>query len=277
MRRTGSEGWREKSLQKTEVTDGGLRGSFYQASAGRRRAIIYLGGSEGGVPFASHEERLQPLLDLGHPVLCLAYFGVDGLPPSLERIPLEYFERAFDWLSRQPDAISEYAIIGGSKGGELALLLGSRYSQVKAVVASVPSHVVWQGIPNGFPKSPLGSSWSYAGKSLPFVPIRFSPALMIGLITSRFRKAYERALLNKKRVAQATIPVEGIGGPVLLISGREDTLWPSTPMCEQVVSRLTASRFPFPYQHVALESGHGVQSVDTFWPIVTDFLQEHFL
>ena len=264
-------------MQKQEVTEGGLRANFYQACATRRRVIIYLGGSEGGMPFVSREERLQPLLDLGHPVLCLAYFGVDGLPPSLERIPLEYFERALDWLSRQPDIINEYAIIGCSKGGELALLLASRYTQVKAVVASVPSHVVWQGIPNGFPRFPLGSSWSYAGKNLPFVPIRFSPALIAGLMTSRFRKAYERALLNKKRVAQATIPVEKIGGPVLLISGREDTLWPSTPMCEQVVSRLSANRFAFPYRHVVMESGHGVESVEGFWPTVTAYLEEHFL
>jgi uncharacterized protein len=264
-------------MQRQVVMEGGLRANFYQAGATRRRGIIYLGGSEGGMPFASHDERLQPLLELGHPVLCLAYFGLDGLPPSLERIPLEYFERAFDWLSSQPDPINEYAIIGCSKGGELALLLASRYSQVKAVVASVPSHVVWQGIPNGFPKSPLGSSWSYASKDVPFVPIRFSPALMMGLMTSRFRKAYENSLRNKKRVAQATIPVEKIGGPVLLISGQEDTLWPSTPMCERIVDRLTDNRFPFPYQHVVMESGHGVESVESFWPIVTSHLEEYFL
>jgi hypothetical protein len=264
-------------MQKTEVTDGGLRGNFYQASAGRRRAIIYLGGSEGGVPFASHEERLQPLLDLGHPVLCLAYFGVDGLPPSLEQIPLEYFEHAFDWLSRQPGVISEYAIIGGSRGGELALLLASRYPQVKAVVAFSPSHVVWHGIPKRFPMHRLGSAWSYAGSDLPFVPVRLlSPTLIAGLLTSRLRKAGELALRNKKRVEQATIPVERIGGPVLLISGQADTLWPSTPMSEQIVSRLAANRFPFPYRHVVLESGHNVSRAGTFWPIVTDFLQEHF-
>jgi pimeloyl-ACP methyl ester carboxylesterase len=263
-------------MPKQNVTESGLRASFYQVNNTQRRVIIYLGGSEGGLPFASNETNLQPLLDLGHPVLCLAYFGVDGLPQSLERIPLEYFERAFAWLSKQPDVINEYAIIGGSKGGELALLLASRYSQVKAVVAFVPSYVVWQGIPNGFPKSPLGSSWSYAGKDLPFVPLRFSPALIMGLITLRYRKAYEYALLNKKRGAQATIPVEKIGGPVLLISGRDDTLWPSTPMCEQIINRLAANRFPFPYQHIVIESGHGVQSVESFWPIVTGYLQEHF-
>jgi pimeloyl-ACP methyl ester carboxylesterase len=263
-------------MQKQNITESGLRATLYRANSTQHRVIICLGGSEGGLPFASQEAHLQPLLDLGHPVLCLAYFGVEGLPQSLEKIPLEYFERAFDWLSRQPGSINEYAIIGGSKGGELALLLASRYSQVKAVIASVPSHVVWQGIPNGFPKSTPGSSWSYAGKDLPFVPLKFSPALIMGLITHRFRKAYENALLSEKRGTQAIIPVEKIGGPVLLISGREDTLWPSMPMCEQIVNRLAAKHFQFPYQHVVIESGHGVQNMETFWPIVTGFLQDHF-
>ena len=263
-------------MQKQTVTENGLRANFYQDTSAQRRVIIFLGGSEGGLPFASQEDRLQPLLELGHPVLCLAYFGVDGLPQSLEKIPLEYFERAFDWLSRQPGIFNEYAIIGGSKGGELALLLASRYSQVKVVVAAVPGHVVWQGIPNGFPKSPIGSSWSYAGKDIPFVPLRFSPTLIWGLISSRYRKAYENALLDKKQVEQAIIPVEKIGGPILLISGREDTIWPSTPMCEKIVDQLTANRFSFPYQHIVLESGHAVQNVETFWTIVIDFLREHF-
>jgi uncharacterized protein len=263
-------------MQKQNVTENGLRANFYQVNGKQKRVIIYLGGSEGGLPFASHESHLQPLLELGHPVLCLAYFGIEGLPHSLEKIPLEYFEHAFDWLSRQPGVINEYAIIGCSKGGELALLLASRYSQVKAVVASVPSHVVWQGIPNSFPMSPLGSSWSYAGKDLPFVPLRLSPAMILSLMTFRFRKAYEYALLNQERVEQAAIQVEKIGGPILLISGREDTMWPSTPMCEKIVSRLSVYRFPFPYQHVAMESSHAVESVTSYWPFVTGYLQEHF-
>ncbi len=263
-------------MEKQNVTESGLRATLYQGNSTSGKVIICLGGSEGGLPFAAHEAHLQPLLDLGHAVLCLAYFGLKGLPHSLEKIPLEYFERAFDWLSSQPGSRNEYAILGGSKGGELALLLASRYSQVKTVIACVPSHVVWQGIPNGFSKASLGSSWSYSGKDLAYVPLPFSRALIMGLITAHFRKAYESALLNTARVEQALIPVETISGPVLLISGRDDMMWPSMPMCEQIVNRLTAHHFPYPYQHRVIEAGHAVQNTESYWPIVTGFLQEHF-
>ena len=263
-------------MQKRYVTENGLRANFYhQVDGAQRRAILFLGGSEGGLLF---EDLPQPLLELGHPVLCLAYFKLEGLPPSLESIPLEYFERAFDWLAAQPGIVpNEYAIIGGSKGGELALLLASRYSQVKAVVALVPSHVVWQGFPKSVLSRPsFQSAWSYAGKDLPFVPIPFSPALLWGVLTFRGRKAFEQALRNKQRVAQATIPVEKIGCPILLISGRQDTMWPSTPMCEEVVNRLAANRFPFPYQHVVFETGHSLPKAKAFWPTIIGYLQEHF-
>ena len=262
-------------MQKQHVTANGLRANFYQVDGQQSRAIIVLGGSEGGLPFADHEEQLQPLLDLGHPVLCLAYFKTEGLPQSLEQIPLEYFEQAFDWLSRQTDIPHQYNILGGSKGAELALLLASRYRQVRTVIASVPSHVTWQGIPNGAPKGPLGSSWSYAGKDIPFVSLPFSPALILALFTSRYRKVYEQALLNKKQVATATIPVEQMRGPLLLISARADTIWPSTPMSKQILQRLADHHHPFSYQHNILESGHAVQKEAAFWPLVTAFLQNN--
>jgi len=71
--------------------------------------------------------------------------------------------------------------------------------------------------------------------------------------------------------------VEKINGPLLLISGKADTMWPSTPMCEQIISRLSANSFPFPYRHEALECGHGVGMAETFWPLVNGFIKENFI
>jgi uncharacterized protein len=59
------------------------------------------------------------------------------------------------------------ALIGGSKGAELALLLASHYPDVKCVVALVPGHCA-------FPALTLGattSSWTFQGSEVPFVPM----------------------------------------------------------------------------------------------------------
>jgi hypothetical protein len=61
--------------------------------------------------------------------------------------------------------------------------------------------------------------------------------------------------------AEAVIPVERINGPVLLISGRNDAMWPSTTMSDMVVHRLREKAFSHPVEHLAYENaGHAVSS-----------------
>jgi len=58
-------------------------------------------------------------------------------------------------------------------------------------------------------------------------------------------------------VAQATIAVEKIHGPVLLLSGSEDNLWPSVRMGDAIVARLNDMGFNYPCEHAKYEAaGH---------------------
>ena len=76
-----------------------------------------------------------------------AYFRGPGQNPDLELIPLELFSSALRWLSRQPEVDpSGLGILGGSKGAEAALLVAVRHPELKAVIAALPSSVVWPGI-----------------------------------------------------------------------------------------------------------------------------------
>lgn len=44
---------------------------------------------------------------------------------------------------------------------------------------------------------------------------------------------------------------------MLLLSGKDDTLWPSTLMSDQVTERLERHRHPYRYEHVAYDdAGH---------------------
>ena len=73
-----------------------------------------------------------------------------------------------------------------------------------------------------------------------------------------FKRAYERPLEgNGRALAAAAIPVEKIGGPVLLVSGEEDQIWPAARLSEMVVGHLRANRHPFAYEHLRYEgAGH---------------------
>jgi pimeloyl-ACP methyl ester carboxylesterase len=273
----------ERLMDRRTISENGLVADLFHDGSGQpRRAIIMFGGSEGGKSWSRRGLRqpLNYLLKQGYCVLSLAYFKAPGLPRTLEEVPLEYFAMAFSWLQTQPEVLPDgVALIGGSKGAEAALLLGSRYPQVRAVVALSPSSVVWQGIPSN--RFDLGkgskSSWSYAGEGLPFVPYVRAAGDTASLLMLRLRKLHEEALENTASVAEAAIPVEKTRAAILLVSGKRDQLWPSTSMCEQVMRRLAENGFEHPSQHIAYDTGHnGLVMKRDCWRAIFNFLEENF-
>lgn len=269
----------ETTIICRSVQERGLVGDLFSADTFTAKpTVILLGGSEGGKSWSDNPYQaamLEELVQAGLTVLSLAYFGIDGLPPMLTGVPLEYFETAFDWLAQQPEVVpNAYALVGGSKGGDLALLLGSRYPQVKAVAAFAPSSVVFQGLAQG----KAASSWTYGGKELAYVPFPLTAlfAILNGMRSGRFFDAYKIALRNTKAVANAAIPVENTHGPVLLVSGTRDEMWPSAAMCDQITARLTEAKFRFPAKYLALKTGHNVFDDKTAWPEIVRFLTQDF-
>ena len=256
----------ETREHRRPVEEEGLVGTlFCPSTPGPHPAVIAIGGVGGGL----REGGAEALASEGFAALALAYFGVEGLPRELVEIHLEYFETAIAWLKSRPEIdANRIAVVGNSKGGELALLLGATYPEdVKAVIGYAPSAVVWQGITfdreayYGGPRSP----WSSRGAPVPFARLaRPLPAEMVRMVGFYFgrqpivgRVFYERALADETAVAAAEIAVEKIDGPLLLISGTDDQMWPSTRLSEMAIERLKAHDHPFPYEHLRYEgAGH---------------------
>jgi dienelactone hydrolase len=229
--------------------------------SGPHPALIVLGGSDGGLQSANLFGG--PLAANGFGALCLAYFAMEGLPATLSAIPLEYFERAVDWLRAHP-AIdrSRVGVLGSSRGGEAALLVGATIPAVKVVVANVPSHVVWAGMA----ADGHTSSWTAEGAGLPFA------SLVSPRVGSSWREWFDASLAAAP--AASVIPVERTQGAILFISGTDDGIWPSSTMADLSMSRLRACGFPFPAEHARYEgAGHVVLTppyqigpIDNPWP-----------
>ena len=217
--------------------------------------VITVGGSSGGL----WEIPAALLASHGFVTLTLAYFGIAPLPSGLAEIPLEYFGTAIRWLQRQEGVQPQsLAVLGPSRGGELALLLGATFPEVRAVVAYVPSGALWMGIRVGdtAPAEPI-PAWTLNGRPLPFMwrgiaadainwahrPIALSPG-------------YVAALRDSDIVEQATIPVEQTRGPILLISGQADHM-SSPKLAEIAVRRAQQYNFAFPLEHLSYpDAGH---------------------
>jgi dienelactone hydrolase len=218
-------------VQHTPVHDNGLRGTFFvPAGAGRHPAVLVLSGSNGGVP----QRQGAWLASHGYVALSLAYFRFEDLPPQLEFIPLEYFQKALQWMTQRPEiGDSRIAVLGTSRGGELALQLGSMFPRITAVVAYVPSNVRIASCCRQ-----MGTAaWTWEGRPLPYVTPR--------------QKTIPAAR------AAATIEVENTKGPILMISGESDHLWNSWEMADDVVSRLKSRHFAYSFENLKYpHAGH---------------------
>ena len=228
----------------------GLVGYLYlPLGPGPHPVVISVGGSEGGTGTAKASgAAFSPS---GAAILGLAYFGEQGLPEKLELIPLEYFQKAIQFIEQHPDLDErKIGFLGGSKGGELALLFASVEPRVRTVVASLPSGVVWQSKP--FQKT---SSWSYQGEPIPFVPFLRGPLFEAD---QQWPNLYLDSLTQEQRVEEATIAVENINGPVLLISVSRDNIWPSTRLAQIAMDRMIDRAFVHQFEHVVLNDDHYV-------------------
>jgi len=236
----------QQGVKMIKLTGTGLVGMLYLPKrSGRVPAVITFGGSEGGEMTALTEATA--LVNQGYAALGLGYFGMKGLPANLEKIPLEYFEKAIRYLRARPD-IGDIAVMGSSRGGELALLLGSTFSDIKAVVAQVPSPVRWAGIAGFNERDQLPPAWTYQGRPLSFYPLAgklVEAKLADGRTAYINRPAFEKALENKKAVEAATTEIEKINGPVLLFGAEDDKIWPSCTLAEMALTRLKEKKHPF--------------------------------
>ncbi|MDQ2739667.1 MAG: dienelactone hydrolase family protein [Actinomycetota bacterium] len=223
-------------MQRFSIDKGDVIGAVYQPDHGSTGCAVVLGGSGGGVP----DRLAQRVARTGVTAFGLAYFGARGLSPALEEVPLERLQRAIDLFRRRYGHRRPVGLVGSSKGAELALCLASRVGDlIGPVIAVSPSSVSWYGLHGSGRPSMQRPSWTWGGSPVPFLPFlhgatpSFSPDA--GL---RVDSCYEPSRYPREQVDAARLPVEMAVGPILILAGDDDHMWPSAPMAAQITDRL---------------------------------------
>jgi len=199
------------------------------ARSEKHPAILLLGGSEGGNSLGPLAMRYA---QLGYVAASVAYFGLPGLPQTLQGIPVEIVGRALAAIEKRDDVDpGRIAIFGVSKGGELALLAASTYPEIHAVIADVPSPFAWEGIAAG-PSTDRKSSWTLNAKPLPYVPYADAMGRAFSVALSAhtpldLRLGYDDAMSDRAAIERAFFPLEKINGPVFFLSAGDDRIWNS--------------------------------------------------
>jgi dienelactone hydrolase len=215
-----------EGVERVIIRYGDLRGTLFRPpGTDRHPGVLVLGGSEGGLP----SRRAAWLASHGFAAFALAYFRFEDLPKELAGIPLEYFGRALSWMANRPEIAGDrIAVLGISRGAELALQLGSMFPRIRAVVAYSPANVRYPAC-CGF--TPVPYAWTWNGSGLAFHPLRPRAA-------------------DTMMVMGSEIEVERTQGPVLLISGDSDRVWASKSMADSIVARLQRHNFTYLVDHL---------------------------
>ncbi|MEM9179373.1 MAG: acyl-CoA thioester hydrolase/BAAT C-terminal domain-containing protein [Pseudomonadota bacterium] len=235
------------AFEELEVTPD-LPGAFLYLPDGidRPPVIIAMGGSEGGDRSA---RRIgSKFASRGYAVLGLPYYSpaygdqeqqFPELPRAFVDIPVDKIEIARDWLQEREDVdASRLALYGVSKGAEFALVAASKVEGISAVIAIVPTDVIWEGWGSGA-EAGTTSSFSWRGKPLPFMPYykmeeeiaKFSDPNA----DARMRTPHDAGRdAYPERLDEARILVEAIDAPVFLVGGDMDDVWASGPMARNI-------------------------------------------
>lgn len=224
-----------------EYRDENSRGVFRTPdSEGVFPAVLALGGSDGGTPLYFADL----LVPEGFACLSLAYWGTPETQPWFTDIPLERIERGLHWIIDRSETGTHggrVALIGASRGAELALLVAATYPElVGPVVAYTPSSVAWQGIDLTLPPGETRSSWTRRGESLAYVP--FPPEIEPNQSSDgvSWLPVMEAGLSDAEVVAASMIEIEKCTGPLLLVSGGDDHVWPTARMCGMLTDRMAS-------------------------------------
>ena len=238
------------------INDNGFQANYFvKKDTEKKASIVLIGGEQWGDYWG------QQFANRGFSGLSLPYTRRDGLPKLPEEINLEYFEKALAWLKKQPEVDPDKIIVmGASRNAELSLVIASIFpNHISGAIAYSPSSVSWSNTVLPYNSNDLKPSWKYQGIDIPYIPMdKISGNESNKIETLEYWKS---GLAKIELLTHGTIKVEKINGPILLFSGKDDRVWPSSVMADMIEQRIKENNFKYSFQNIKYEeAGHLISS-----------------
>lgn len=239
-------------VRPRSINENGFQANYFvKKDIEAKATVVLIGGGSWGDYWG------QELAKQGFVGLSLPYTGRAGLPKLPEAIDLGYFEKAIDWLRDQPEVDgAKIMVMGASRNAELALVLGTMYPElISGVIAYAPSSVMWSNTVLPYNSDEIKASWRHNGAELPYVPMNKIVGNNLNKITTL--DYWKSGLEKEDKVNLASIKVEQINGPILLLSGKADKVWPSAYMADKIEQRIKEHNFQHSFQNIQYDNaGH---------------------
>ncbi|EHB12650.1 Bile acid-CoA:amino acid N-acyltransferase [Heterocephalus glaber] len=192
-------------VTRIQVREGRLRGAlFIPPGEGSFPGVIDLYGNTGGLV----EFRASLMASHGFVSLALAFLAYEDLPGHLEKVDLDYFEEAANFLLRHPKVYGPgLGIVSLCKGAEIGLSMAIHLKQITAtVLINGPNFII--SIPQ-----------VYHGQITQPAPFSIENISTNALGFAEFYKSYEGSGVEN---SQSVLPIEKAKGHFLFIVGEED-------------------------------------------------------
>lgn len=247
--------------QMTTLEREGFLGSYYRGGRFADKAVIMVGGS--GEVRSSVEARAAILAREGYSVLAVGYYLWEPLSRETVAIPLDYVERAIDWLlTKCPVQITGIGMIGLSLGAAYTALCGVHFPQIHCAVVISGFDFVVEGCKHMVIRQHK-SYFTLHGEDIPYEPAQALSHLPATLRRwhkdSRYgaramnRFYYNECFLN--RTDESRIQVENGNCDWLLVAPGYDDTWPSDEAVKRMMHVLKESRYPHRYECAVYEKG----------------------
>lgn len=254
--------WRELNLKEH-----GFYGYFMEGKEHADKAIICMSGSDGKKEIAM--ESAEDFLAWGYSVLVLGFHGWEGLPQEKSCIPVEYVERAVDWLlTWENGRICKVGIKGASMGAQYALLCASLIPKLSLVIAAAPYDYVLECVDDKFRRTGH-STYSWHVEEVPYCPSVLLDQSIPGLLWKcAWNKRYglKRMFLfyydHNPLTEEGRIKVEHMQADVLLLASVMDDCWPAEESARRVEEFLKKNNYQHRIKAVIYGKGsHAIGSV----------------
>ncbi|MGP3483766.1 alpha/beta hydrolase [Streptococcus agalactiae] len=213
---------------------------FYDSkSSYSKPAIIVVSGSDGRIEKAQNIAQL--LANRGYVTLAVAYFGLNGLPRDLNKIPLESIISAKHYLLDLPFVDkNNIGLYGRSKGAELVLTAESKQNTVKAIALNSPTHVNFEGIKGKM--NSKSSSWTYQGAELLYH--KFS-----------YREFLSKVIFKRKLKINSCekIDISKIKSSLFILASKNYEIWDAYESAIEISSRYVGQKLDIKYYN---NTGH---------------------
>jgi len=218
--------------------------------------LIICSGSEGD--FELNKNASQNICKNGINTLALGYFNVPGAPNCLNKVPIDYVEKAATYL--KSIGYEKIGIWGISMGSIYALTSASYFPDlISLVFAASPNYFVVEGMNSSKNRSLKASIFTYKGEEIPYEPypikINVFKKYYHSLLSLEPNFSYLYNDMMGKVAEEHIIPVEKMKARLVLFSGKLDVLWPSNQGAKLIMERLKEKNYAYPYEHIECEYG----------------------